>query len=246
LAILVLPPLWKRVSDEQVALYLEEREPSLKASLIGALAAGKGDSDISPALARRTIELAVQRCRQIEAGRHLEERSLKRSAGLLAGVVATALILAFVSPTFVRQSARALFLPLRTTAAEAADIMRVGVEPGDTTIARGADLPVSAELIGFGGRNAELYVRFEGSEAFDRLPMAPRAGQSGFDLRLFNVRGPTEYYVESEGIQSPTYRVEVVDLPYVERMEVELIFPEYTGLEPQVFEDGGDIYAPVG
>src|SRR5690606_9944775 len=30
LAVLVLRPMWRRVTDEQVALYLEEREPSLR------------------------------------------------------------------------------------------------------------------------------------------------------------------------------------------------------------------------
>src|SRR5690606_29962429 len=141
----IAPPLWRRVSDEQVALYLEEREPSLKSSLIGALAAGRSDG-ISPGLARKTIETAVARCRKIESGRNLEKKDLNRSAGLAAGVLMAALALAFISPTYVRQSARALFLPLRTTAAEAADIMRVEVAPGDTTIARGADLPVSVDL----------------------------------------------------------------------------------------------------
>src|SRR5687767_7666556 len=31
-------PQWKRISDDRVALYLEEREPSLHASLLSALA----------------------------------------------------------------------------------------------------------------------------------------------------------------------------------------------------------------
>src|SRR5690606_33891919 len=177
-------------------------------SLLGALAAGTLDSEISPALARRTIETAVARCREVEAGRKLESRSLSRSGGLAAGVLAVALVLAFVTPTYVRQTARALFLPLQTTAAEAADIMRVDVAPGDTSIARGADLPVSAEVFGFGAREAYVFARFDGSEEFERIPMAPSEGRAGFELRLFNLRGAAQYYVESEGIQSPTYSVE--------------------------------------
>src|SRR5690606_22232283 len=143
-------------------------------SLLGALAAGTLDSEISPALARRTIETAVARCRKVEAGRKLESRSISRSGGLVAGVLAVALVLAFVSPTYVRQTARALFLPLQTTAAEAADLMRVDVQPGDTSIARGADLAVSAELSGFGGREAYIFARFDEADAFERIPMSRR------------------------------------------------------------------------
>jgi hypothetical protein len=245
-AILVLPPLWKRVTDEQVALYLEEREPSLKSSLISALAAGNADSDISPALARRTIETAVARCRKVESGRNLEARSIRRSGGLVAGAVAAGLLLFLLSPNVVRQGARALVMPLTTTAAEAAAAMSISVEPGDTAIARGADLPVTAELFGFGGRGAELYTRVEGQPDYERIPMAPREGEPGYELRLFNLQGAAEYFVESEGVRSPTYRVQVLDLPYVERLQIELTYPEYTGMEPQFYEDGGDIYAPIG
>ncbi|MEX2584371.1 MAG: DUF4175 family protein, partial [Gemmatimonadota bacterium] len=243
LVALVLPPLWKRVTDEQVALYLEEREPSLRFSLVSALAAGGADPDISPGLARRTIETAVQRCRKVEAGRRLESGSLTQSAGLIGGVVAVGLLLFLLSPNFVRLGARALFLPLPV--AQAADVMRVAVAPGDTAVARGADLPVTAELFGFAGPDVDLYARSIGTEEFDRIPMMG-AEDGSFELRLFNVADSTEYYVESQGVRSPVYRVDVLDLPYVGEMQVELIFPEYTGLEPQTIEDGGDIFAPVG
>ena len=46
----VVRPLLRRVTDEQVALYLEEHEPSLKASVLGALEAGRSP-DLDPGLA---------------------------------------------------------------------------------------------------------------------------------------------------------------------------------------------------
>ena len=42
-------------------------------------------------------------------------------------------------------------------------------------------------------------------------------------------------------MQSPIYTLKVVDVPYVQRLELEYHFPAYTGLEPQKIEDGGDI-----
>ena len=38
-----------------------------------------------------------------------------------------------------------------------------------------------------------------------------------------------------------TYTLKVVDLPYVQKLELEYHFPAYTGLEPRKIEDGGDI-----
>src|SRR5690349_15166348 len=48
-----IQPQWRRVTDEQVALYLEECEPSLETAILSALAAEKKSPDHSPALARR-------------------------------------------------------------------------------------------------------------------------------------------------------------------------------------------------
>ena len=58
---------------------------------------------------------------------------------------------------------------------------------------------------------------------------------------LFDVAAPLEYFVVADGVQSPIYTLKVVDLPYVQRLELEYRFPAYTGLEPQKIEDGGDI-----
>ena len=42
-------------------------------------------------------------------------------------------------------------------------------------------------------------------------------------------------------MRSPVFTLKVVDVPYVQRLEIEYHFPAYTGLEPQKIEDGGDI-----
>ena len=42
-------------------------------------------------------------------------------------------------------------------------------------------------------------------------------------------------------MRSPIFTLKVVDVPYVQRLELEYHFPAYTGLEPQKIEDGGDI-----
>ena len=53
--------------------------------------------------------------------------------------------------------------------------------------------------------------------------------------------GSLDYFVEAGGVRSATYRLNVVDMPYVQKLELEYHFPAYTGLEPRKIEDGGDI-----
>ena len=50
-----------------------------------------------------------------------------------------------------------------------------------------------------------------------------------------------DYFVEAGGVRSSTYTLKVVDLPYVQKLELEYHFPAYTGLAPRKIEDGGDI-----
>ena len=58
-------PLMRRVSDEQVAMYLEEHEPSLEAAIISAVEAERtGLSTESPALVRKLVSTAVEKCRR--------------------------------------------------------------------------------------------------------------------------------------------------------------------------------------
>ena len=81
-------PQWRRVNDEQVALYLEECEPTLETAILSALEAEKGSSSHSPALARRLVEQAIERCGVIERGRRLEAQPLRRYAIAIAATTA--------------------------------------------------------------------------------------------------------------------------------------------------------------
>ena len=71
-------------------------------------------------------------------------------------------------------------------------------------------------------------------------PSHPDADAQGYVL-LPNVDAPMEYFVESEGVRSGVFTLQVVEMPYVQRLELEYRFPAYTGLQPQKIEDGGDI-----
>ena len=57
-------PMRRRVTDEQVALYLEEHEPSLQATLVSAVEASRAGNPESAALVRRVVEPTFKpRCR---------------------------------------------------------------------------------------------------------------------------------------------------------------------------------------
>ena len=63
---------------------------------------------------------------------------------------------------------------------------------------------------------------------------------------LFHVDKETEYFVESNGVRSPSFSMTVLDLPTVDKLVLEYRFPAYTGLEPRMVDPGGDVAAIHG
>ena len=92
----------------------------------------------------------------------------------------------------------------------------------------------------------DLVMRQQGDSVLQRVPMLPNPEGPGYEVRLFDVSAATEYYIEAGAVRSPAFHVEVLELPYVDAIDLELHFPRYTGLETRVIEGGGDVVAPVG
>ena len=241
-------PLARAIPDGRVALYLEEHDPSLQATVLSALEETKrgertDSPDYSPALVDRLIQDALEHCRGLDGGAAVEREKIRRSSGYLVGVTAAAILAFILGPSYLRDGASALLAP--TGSLEAASPYRIDVLPGDATIARGSDPTIIAQLNGFDSSDVTLFMRTSPSAPFERVPMIPQEGAAAvpgaFETLLFDVREETSYFVESVGVQSETFTLDVIDLPYVDHLEFEFHFPDYTGLEPRLIQDGGDI-----
>ena len=241
-------PLARAIPDERVALYLEEHDPSLQAAVLSAIEETKlGDRSDSPnysqALVNRLIENAVDHCRELDWGAAVEREKIRRSSGYLAIVSAVALLAFILGPSYLRDGASALMAP--TGSFDAASPYHIDVLPGDATIASGSDPTITARLLGFDAGEVTLFKRTSPSAPWDPVPMIPEEGTDvvpgGFEALLFDVREETSYFIESVGVQSDTFTLNVIDLPYVEHLELEYHFPAYTGLKPRLIQDGGDI-----
>ena len=238
-AYFLVRPMMRRVTDEQVALYLEEHEPSLQATLVSAVEASRGSRTVtSTALVQRLVEQAIERCCSSDAARKVERVRLRRYAAALGAVALVSAAIFTLGPGFLRHALSAMLLVSRSL--EAAAPYRIDVSPGNATVPRGADQTITARLSGFTAEDASLMVRRSPTTAFEPLPLV-RAESGQYEGMLFDLPGALDYFVEAGGVRSPVFTLNVLDLPYVQRLELEYHFPAYTGLEPQKIEDGGDI-----
>ena len=242
----IVRPLLRRVGDDQVALYLEEHEPSLQAEIISAIEASRlAGSDASPhsaALVQRLVQSAVEKCQAIDYGRNVERLPLRRYATVAGAVALVAILLFALGPAYLRHAASALLVISRSV--QAATPYRIDVSPGNATVPKGVDQTITARLDGFDADQAVLMVRKSAESAFERVPLIRSENgetPNQYEGMLFDLAGHVDYFVEAAGVKSATYTLKVVDLPYVQKLELEYHFPAYTGLQPRKIEDGGDI-----
>jgi hypothetical protein len=235
-ALFFVRPLLRRVTDEQVALYLEEHEPSLQAEIISAVEASR-QPGMPSALVKRLVASAVEKAHALEEGRRVERKPLNAYAAATALVVLGAIALVWLGPAYLRHALSALLLVSRSV--EAAVPYRIDVTPGNVSVPKGADQAITAELHGFSADQPVLMVRKTADGPFERVPLIRE--EARFQGMLFDLAGPLEYFVEAGGVRSTTFKLNVLDMPYVQKMELEYHFPAYTGLEPRKIEDGGDI-----
>src|SRR5437870_4997146 len=107
----LVKPLRRRVSDDQVALYLEEKEPSLQTMLISAVESSReGRHWESSALVQRLVEQAVEKCSLADAPRRAEHGPLRANGAIFASVVTAAILAVLLGPAFFRHALSAVLI----------------------------------------------------------------------------------------------------------------------------------------
>src|SRR5439155_18787214 len=172
----IVLPILPRLPDDQVALYLEEHEPSLDAALVTAVEAQQGprarpSMPRSPLLIERLTRAALERVHRVNDGRRVDAGELRTNGGIFAAVALVALAAALIGPPALRHSLRLLLAPWDRS--EPAALFSIAVDPGNVTVARGGDQLIAAHLRGFQAERVELLVRSADSASWTRLAMAP-------------------------------------------------------------------------
>jgi molybdenum-dependent DNA-binding transcriptional regulator ModE len=239
-------PLLKRVPDERVAMYLEEHEPSLEGGLVSAVEFGSEEvpGQHSQAFIEHLVRSAVDGCAGVDDGRAIDRKPIVRSSGLLAGATAMGMAMLLFGPASLQRGTQTLLAPWAS--AEERSPYGIDVLPGDTTVARGSDLRLSALLGNFDSDRVELAVKRGAATQWDRWPMTVDERTAEYAFLLFDLDERTEYFVEAAGVRSEVFEIEVADLPHVQQIDLEYHYPAYTRRKPQREEDGGDIAALRG
>ncbi|NQV28764.1 MAG: hypothetical protein HQ518_30795 [Rhodopirellula sp.] len=227
-----------------LALVLERRFPELDDRLVTAVElAESGFSDqgkLTIAMAGRTIDDAVKATRQLDLASVFDRRPLQRA--VIAAVVAVASIggLAVASNSTLR-TWKDSFVDLNAEywRRETGLIIRVIAQPGDIIRefnnqsykhARGADLTLQIDVEE--GRKAPERVQLKYRLANGRgqgTVLCSRVGDNTFRHSLAALLDDVEFYVYGgDFVNRVPYRVQIVEPPQLEQVELSCFYPSYT------------------
>lgn len=236
---------WKevRLTEDQVALAIEQQSPGASNRLINSLQisreAGSGGSDYGPAVLRENYA-SLQAL-------HLQQAAKLRPAVIRLAVAGLMIAIGvgfyvFKQQHFTNAAAR-IFQPF----AQIAPLYRtlLAVEPGDVQAAPGSSVRVRVRITG--ERPARLAVRQVIGETSTVIQVPVPAGALAVDHTFPNLQRSLTYTVTGGDFTTPVHTIEVPLPPQVNLVRATLHLPDYTRLTPQKIEtSGGDLEALHG
>lgn len=238
-------PLIRRISDARLARLIEERTPGTEDRLVAAVEYATAEHHISPALVNRLQSDANQLSATLNF-----RNVIRRSRLWLYGAAALVSLLVFAGvlkwgPREISEGVAQLVAP--TTLAASPNAMSIKVKPGTARVPKGSDQDIIATLVNFDSQTVTIFLRPLGSKNdWQGQTMEPAKARSDYRVSIFNIQASVEYFIESNGVRSDAFKLNVVDLPYVKQLDLTLNFPAYTHLPAKTTEDGGDIAALKG
>lgn len=241
--LLIVRPLRSRIPDVRLARLVEEK-CELSDRLVTAVECGDDPGGASPAIVSRLTNDASSHCSTVDMDRIVDPKhAIAYGAGAL--VVVLALVpLFFVGPAPLSQGMAVLYLPIDGSVS--ASTAFINVSPGTARVPRGSDQKIKASLNGFDAPNARIFVRRLDADGWSSNAMEPAKNAAEFQYLIFNIQDSVVYYVESSGVRSPEFTMEVADLPFVKSIDLVLDFPAYTKLPSKKIENGGEVAAVKG
>ena len=237
-------PLWRAPSKTQIARFLEERHPELEERLSTAVEIETHRGKVDPEIRQLIAQDARKKLLKVpRPSFYYPQRSVVSLLTLISSLLVFGLLFLQGPDVFPYSLSKLLtgwYDDSQTP------LYSIGVTPGSLTVGKRSDLEIRAQLLGFDSDNVQLIARYENEPQWEETEMRPDLQGGDFVFIFFDIRDPIDYYVAADGIQSEIFRVQVSEIPRVERMEIVLKFPRYAGLPNVVQEDEGDLRALEG
>jgi hypothetical protein len=247
-------PLLRPINPVYAAQTIERHAPSLKNSLLNLLWFRTHRQPMSARVYHALEQQAAQRLSSAPIDTSIDRGALLRLGYALLAIVAVCAIYAVLSPKNMAVSAARVLAPWSDLAAPSR-VQIVDIKPGETSVARGEQLEISAEIHGL--RDDERvrirYSTLDEQTVDQSAPMKlPEANARRFQGELPRDNGDDNgedsgvqqdlvYWIEAGDARSRKYKVSVFTRPTIIVQKVRYDYPAYTGFPSNETESTGDI-----
>ena len=241
-------PLSAQLSDDALALQVEDRNKLLGQGMISALQLARiedhAQRGMSPAMVRQTVISGAQAAAGVDFGRVLDRREFRINAAILA----TAVLLLLAGAVGVARSAplaiwfnRNLLLGDKVWPQKTYLVVK-RAENGTVKFPRGEDWTQVVEVTPDSEVVPEsVFIDFRRTRARNSQAMK-KSGDRQFEAVFGNVIEPFEFRARGGDAFTPWIRVELVEQPAVEELHLEVTPPKYTGEGKQELAAGKGPY----
>ena len=119
------------------------------------------------------------------------------------------------------------------------------IEPQNISVTKGDDVKIKISVLGAQPSLLNLYLKDEENQNLKKIVLT-QDSTNVFSYNINSIRSNTKYFVEAEDIISKEYIITVIDKPIISELEIKIIPPRYTRIEPTIEKDNGNINAIVG
>ncbi len=247
----ILYPLGVKISDDDLALFVERHFPELDDRLISAIQLTREPVDQtglsqSPELVAALVADAEQATAKIDFRRVIIGKHVGKIVGWAAAALLVIVGAAAAKPDYASIYANRVFggatrWPQRT------HLKVLDFTGHRKVIARADDLTVAVEYEGRRPSKPMLEYRFKTGEK-GREYMSPLAGNR-FQFTFTRVTGAFEFFIEGGDDVTPTHAVDTVTPPSLDAVKLYYEYPTYmrmTNTPPDRPETSGNVSAPFG
>src|SRR5262245_13534316 len=246
--IALVRPLRRRVSDNQLARLVEEKHPGIDDRFVTAMefSGEERSAAFSPVIVDRLVDDADRHARDVSVDEIVPRKRFWQSGGAAAASLALFIAAMVFGPKEIKIGIAQIITP-HSQVVEA-NALKLEVKPGTARVPKGSDQKILAKLLNFSAEQATVFTRKSGAsnDQWIGQMMEPAKNNNEFQFFIFNIQEDTEYWVESNSNKSEVFKLTVVDLPYVKRIDQTQSFPAFTGLAPKTIEDAPNVSVLAG
>ncbi len=235
----VIRPLFQRPSNQNIALFIEEKIPELEDRInsaveIDALSSHRGKNFLIDKL----IDDAAHKAYMVKISTVVDRKKERILSYTAYGMLLLFLLLIYAYKDDIRTVTSKMDFTLNPVAELQQEIMEI--IPGNTQIEKGESQEIIVKLKKASNDDVKLHFKI-GEDIWHNETMEKGIDKPLYMYQILSIQEPVNYYVELNQMRSPEFTISIYEFPRVSQIDLKYSYPSYTGLPDRIEENTGNI-----